>query len=464
MTLAVTASAQVTVTNKGVEIFNTQSSIYFNGHYLHDSTSSIVNGGSIHFRGDLINNSQNRLFITNAGKVILDGESPQNVSGNNGIDFHKLQVNNGSGSVVLFTDIAVKDTLSLQKGNINLNGKKIDLGTAGYLQGETNQNRVWGTSGSVKAVRFINNPKISESAAGLGLCFQSSDNFGTTLIERRYGTQVSNGDNSISRYYLFSPATPVNIDEIKFTYLSGEGVLGQEGLYKIFTSLDGVDWRNKGGFPNLENQYVSSQTVSPPDLGTAFITLFPIESYATCLPNDSNYISAVFLAASEVAAGESVQFVNLSDPEPTTILWNFGNGGASTEKSPKHTYQLYGQPEDSFEVYLTVSNEYCSDTRKKIITVVPASPKKVASVYEGILNVNITPNPTDSRFKLEVAATQETEITMSLYDMQGVLMETRKAYGQDLKEEFSIGGGRTGMFLLKVQTGSQTRTLKVIKL
>lgn len=56
-----------------------------------------------------------------------------------------------------------------------------------------------------------------------------------------------------------------------------------------------------------------------------------------------------------------VQFLDLSMGEITSWSWNFGDGGASTQQNPSHTYNTTG----SFTVSLTVSGPGGSDTETK---------------------------------------------------------------------------------------------------
>lgn len=58
---------------------------------------------------------------------------------------------------------------------------------------------------------------------------------------------------------------------------------------------------------------------------------------------------------------ETIQFTNLTSTSGTSMTWqwNFGDGGKSSEKNPKHTYNTA----DSFTVSLIVTNNYgCTDT------------------------------------------------------------------------------------------------------
>ncbi len=56
-----------------------------------------------------------------------------------------------------------------------------------------------------------------------------------------------------------------------------------------------------------------------------------------------------------------VQFNNLSTGEPTSFVWKFGDGGSSSEESPKHTYKTAG----IFTVSLLTSNSSGADFESK---------------------------------------------------------------------------------------------------
>lgn len=57
----------------------------------------------------------------------------------------------------------------------------------------------------------------------------------------------------------------------------------------------------------------------------------------------------------------TVVFTDQSTNNPTTWLWDFGDGINSAEQNPEHTYQEAGD----FTVQLTVSNDFGSDTKTK---------------------------------------------------------------------------------------------------
>jgi PKD repeat protein len=57
----------------------------------------------------------------------------------------------------------------------------------------------------------------------------------------------------------------------------------------------------------------------------------------------------------------TVKFTDLSTGSPTSWKWDFGDGSTSTEQNPVHVYQQEG----AYDVTLTVSNSYGTDTEKK---------------------------------------------------------------------------------------------------
>jgi len=61
----------------------------------------------------------------------------------------------------------------------------------------------------------------------------------------------------------------------------------------------------------------------------------------------------------------SVSFTDTSTGNPTTWLWNFGDGSMSTFQNPAHQYSAAG----SYTVTLTVTNSLASDTTSQIVNV-----------------------------------------------------------------------------------------------
>jgi PKD repeat protein len=85
--------------------------------------------------------------------------------------------------------------------------------------------------------------------------------------------------------------------------------------------------------------------------------------------------SAAFAAApASGPAPLSVQFADLSQGDPISWAWDFGDGGTSTQQYPSHTYASAG----SYTVTLTVTNAAGASTATGYITVSPPAPGSIA--------------------------------------------------------------------------------------
>jgi hypothetical protein len=416
--------------------------------------------------GDIVNNSDNTLFPTKAGKLIFNGTGQQYISGTTVIKCFQADINKPSGNIVLQQNVIINDSLRLLKGSIDLNSKNIDLLGTGYLALENNQNRVFGNSGTIKAVRLFQHPVLSENIAGLGLYISSKDNFDTTYFERGHTMQTFTGDSSIFRYYNFTPSSVGHIDTLKLSYLDNSETVLNEFLYKVFASQDnGIDWKNKGGVVDTNRNFVLSTTVSPPDIGPIRFSVFPTENFATCLPNDSNYISAIFLVSSTANERDSVKFVQLSAPVPQSYNWNFGDGITTTDASPYHVYDLPDTIASFYAVTMTVSNGVCSDTRKKTIQINPAmNTLRNMTSYQGINSVQLFPNPNSGLFNVEVSTFDIADITIDVMDPTGNTLSKMAVRSDSFKQQLNIDELSPGLYFLRVQAGNEQRIVKLVKL
>jgi hypothetical protein len=460
--------SQGTITNKGADITNL-GNLYVKGNYENYYSGRSANGGTIFIGKDIINYSDSTLFVTDTGRVVLNGLGIQNITGNKEIHLYDLTIDKQHGEVKLNNNIKVTDTLHLVNGNINLNGKNIDLVTKGTLYQEKNTSRVYGNSGLVKVAPYLGSPLITFNIAGLGLYMASQTTTGVTKIERGHYEQNSNGDTSIFRYYNIYASDSLVIDSIKINYFDAEAIAG-ESTYKIYTSENnGIDWMNKGGKVDTINNYMLTSTITPPLLKNFRITIFPIENFATCLPTDPNYISAVYLVPTKgLLNGDSIHFVQLTNPQPASYVWDFGDLNSSvTEFSPIHVYHL--QVDTIATAYLTslkVTNGICSDTRKKKVLVNPIPPQKVGftNTFITFKNINLYPNPSTGFVNLEIDISTDADILIDVTDTQGKSLYKKTINATSVKEGLNINQLDSGIYYIKLTTGEDMRVLKMVKL
>ncbi|GAA5042252.1 hypothetical protein GCM10011506_44450 [Marivirga lumbricoides] len=178
----------------------------------------------------------------------------------------------------------------------------------------------------------------------------------------------------------------------------------------------------------------------------------------------SNAMTANFLSASLVDVGDTLEFIQVSYPQPTEFYWSFGDGTYSEEADPSHIYYQSGD----FDVKLITGNDVCADTLTKTITVrplrTPGEMEVIGETFTEILLVKIYPNPTRGNLKLEIELSKETEVGISVYNMGGILMTTKELNGQSIKETLDLNRFSSGMYIVRVIAGNQVEMRKVIKL
>ncbi len=130
--------------------------------------------------------------------------------------------------------------------------------------------------------------------------------------------------------------------------------------------------------------------------------------------------------------------------------WDFGDGNASVEESPQHTYTSAGQ----YEVQLTAENDCGIDIHSETITVSETGLNDAKRS-----DVTCYPNPADTKLNVHVG---------SLWD--GALLQVYNAAGQIVyqtvcnRKEMHINtaGWDNGLYLLRLNTLEKTLEQKII--
>ncbi|NOX86831.1 MAG: T9SS type A sorting domain-containing protein, partial [Chlorobi bacterium] len=223
------------------------------------------------------------------------------------------------------------------------------------------------------------------------------------------------------------------------------------------------------GDANTESQLVKNmeESVELPGMPTYFSYCAEKNSVGVCVPGNDNitYIEynpapiANFTAdETEIEAGTSVQFTDLSQNDPTSWLWVFEGGipDTSYEQNPLVEYDSVG----TFDVSLTASNDYGSDTkiREDYITV---------DVYPfindngSLTELSVYPNPFSDKIYIRVKNRPENNIRITLFSLNGRLL-----ISNELKEELNeinVKEFKAGVYILKIANGTQRRNIKLIK-
>jgi PKD repeat protein len=134
--------------------------------------------------------------------------------------------------------------------------------------------------------------------------------------------------------------------------------------------------------------------------------------------------------------GKTVDFTSVSWYEPTEWYWDFGDGSvAVTERNPTHTFPATG----GYEVCLTVSNAYGSDTKCKKVYITTTSS---TGLEDAALRRVLFPNPTTGTlgWKTEGIA------SIRLYNSLGQMVLEKAVTGQNT----DLGNVTNGLYRIQL--------------
>ncbi len=332
LALPLTLHSQVDLYIAGdVVLSGINDTLYAQGNVIYNAGAGKLNqvpNSALYFTGNFLNNNLTQLpfyvdlnpLLRSRGAVVADQGFPQLVGGVGKINFYSLQISKvlNTQKVDLTSQVTMHNKLNMVKGDLNVGSASIIFNskdTASTIVGETDINRIFGTTGYLQVKQFLNSSL--RSPARLGLTFNNLQD--SVLVRRFFGSQVNAGDGSIERYYEVRNSNgSIQAAFGQSVYLDSTEINGhgQEANLRLFRSLDnGATW-------NLETSTLDSNAdkVTATNIhGITTDTLrYTIADYDCANPPvDSLGADTSFCAGDSVVlnAGSGVGF---------TYLWNTG--------------------------------------------------------------------------------------------------------------------------------------------
>ncbi len=223
--------------------------------------------------GSLVNNASTDR-ISNNRIIRFSGASDQylNTGGtNNSVDpnrkrFRSIQINKSGGDLILINnDLSYSGSINFVSGNINLNGRKIIMENNATIVNETNDRRIYGTSGTVETTRTFADALADQTFGGIGITVTTAVAPGATTIKRGHTQQTGLGNQSIYRYFDIQPTTNTGLNAtLRMDYFDNEvSVTHIEENLKFYRSTDaGLSWlRQSESSVNTGSNYMEMTAI-----------------------------------------------------------------------------------------------------------------------------------------------------------------------------------------------------------
>lgn len=204
--------------------------------------------------------------------------------------------------------------------------------------------------------------------------------------------------------------------------------------------------------PNIANP-IASVTVAT----TYIVTVTDANGYeftTTATVDIDNIPAPVADFNFNVAGGNVVTFTDLSS-NGDNVSWSFGDGTTSTAANPTQSYGTVNE----YTVTLIVSNNCGADTVVKTLTVTG-----ITNIAGKDLQVSVYPNPSKGQFNVSLNGTTASDTRVMVYDLQGRMVNsaTLRSNGTTMNALIDLSSNGNGIYIVKVLSGSQTSTHKLV--
>lgn len=407
---------------------------------------------------DLVNNG---IFTAGNSKVLFTGNATSFISGSQPVQFYELEINKTPGSsVVLQRAIDVSQQINFVSGLLNLNNFNTDLGNTGFLNGESENNRIIGANGGqVLFTTILNNPS-GANPANLGAIITSTQNMGTVIIKRGHQSQVNGSGmgNSVLRYYEISPVNNTALNAtLRFHYFDSDLNSLNESTLVFWKSPDAVNWSNEGFTSrNTSSNYVEKTGINSfsrwtlSSINNPLPVLFILFN-AKC---NGNHVLLTWKTAQEQNSGHFTV-----ERSPDGIVWTvIGNQPAAGNSNIERTYSFTDNAPVQKSYYRIA--QYDIDGRVQYTSILKA-PCDAGDLLK------VWPNPFSATVFVNITANIRSASVIKVYDTKGALIKIRETELLQGRNQVNVNMGSVsaGMYQLVIEwnNGQFKKTVLVIK-
>gem|GEM_PF-3095959 len=180
-------------------------------------------------------------------------------------------------------------------------------------------------------------------------------------------------------------------------------------------------------------------------------------------------VSSRYTVSNEVFIGDTLYFINLSNPQTAKFDWIFGDGIISNAIDPTHIYLREGV----FQTMLKSSTDVCFDTSSKIITVLDPSAGRAELggeileeelLKDEITSINVYPNPTADLVTISLEKSKSGPIAIRLISLSGeVLIKQYFEGAREMHLQYSLMNLPSGVYFIHMLTEGDKTIKRILK-
>ena len=444
-----------------------------------------VNNGNITVALQNMDFVNNGAFTAGSSSMKFTGNQNSNIGGTSLPSFNILEIaKTNSAKVLLTKNSSVGSSINFISGQLDLNNNNILLNSSAFIAGESENNRITGSSGGFVEITQDMNAPASVNAGNLGATISSSADLGTVTIRRGHLPQSGTGlANSIHRYYLITPTNNSTLNStLRLRYFDAELNGQDENSLVIYQSNSGTDWSNlsqtsgntnanyveKTGVAFLAWQTLANNNVQLPDGVTGFVFTGqrkkPTEVQLTWTSQTETNMSGyeVQRKLDNEADFISRTFVNSSAPggnsfSPLTYQYKDANPYAGISYYRLKIVTLNGFTYSNV-ISVAGKNKGGGGNNNNIL----AGEEVIATTINSKMpqptsqKMTVGPNPNNGNFWFSISGIEK-ETVATLYAIDGKQIKQFRV--ENLRQQ-KVSNIRTGIYLLKVP-GFETQKIIV---
>jgi hypothetical protein len=407
---------------------------------------------------DFVNNGS---FSQTNGIVKFTGATNKNISGNNAIQFYKLDLaKTGTAQLVLQRNISVDNEINFTSGLLNLNNYNILLSSNALLVNENEDNRIIGSTGGYIEINTSLTAPSSSNPGNLGAIISSSSNFGNTIIRRGHQSQTNGngGGNSILRYYDILPTNNSGLNgTLRFQYFDAELNSLDENSLVLWKSADNTSWTEMGFTSrNTINNYVELNNIND-------FSRWTLSNTGNALPVQWNSFNVQCLGNSIRINWQTEMEVNsryfIIQTSNNAVSWLNGDTIAAAGNSNTPLFYSHNiiSTNSGTNYYRILQQDINGSFKLSPVLRTNCDIKNLFTVY---------PNPTRNEVWVSVQSATNENTELIIYDNYGRLAKKQSRKLQAGVNLFTIDLSRlpAGIYTLLLRQNTMLRVFKLEKL